>query len=66
MSPPSKIQTTNTSQTFTTKSNSKFVDFIWSKFTKPKHASKEKDTSNQNDEASEKKRKRSIFNLFDR
>ena len=48
---------------FPSKSNSKFVDFIWSKFTKPKNTAKEKDP---NGNISDKKPKRSLFNLFDR
>ena len=66
--PPKTLSSANTnaSQTFTSKSNSKFVDFIWSKFTRPKNANKDKDCSNQIDGSSGKKQKRGIFNLFDR
>jgi hypothetical protein len=52
-------------KTFTSKSNSKFVDYLWSKFTKPKSTNKNKLDNNNNTTENNKKHKRGIFNLFD-
>ena len=57
----------NNTQNFTSKSNNKFVEFIWSKFTKPKSSNKDKDKHVPNANGiSDKKQKRGIFNFFDR
>ena len=59
----------NNTQNFTSKSNNKFVEFIWSKFTKPKSSCKDRDKEKQvpnTNGITDKKPKSGLFNFFNR